>query len=147
MLIRKEGNIFDSKAEVLVNPVNAVGVMGAGLALQFKKEYPTMFTKYADACRKGELKAGEVFVTEENDITIFNAVTKSHWKDKSKYVDIIKCLRNIGEMMWYFSKESIAIPMLGCGLGGLEESIVDQLIEGQFYNMYEVSVEIYSFKK
>ena len=98
-------------------------------------------------CSKGALSPGEVFVTEEIDVTIFNAVTKEHWKENSKYVYIIKCLRHIGEMMWYFNKTSVALPLLGCGLGGLQEDIVLQLIEGQFYNLEELSVEVYSFKK
>ena len=131
---RKEGSIFDSGAQVLVSPVNAVGVMGKGLALEFKKRYPHVFRVYKNVCDAGELKAGWMFVYtgeyEGASVKIIHAATKQHWRDSSKAEDINNILISIRQFMnGNPNLTSIAIPALGCGLGGLNWTDVKPMIE------------------
>ena len=124
------GNIFDSSAQALVKPINCVGVMGKGLALQFKQKYPEMFEAYKEACRKKWIKIGNLFVFTEKDKLIIGFPTKKHWKDKSelKYIEIglIKFVELIKER----NIKSIAIPALGCGLGQLKwDDVCDLMIK------------------
>lgn len=129
---RQQGSIFDSGAQVLVNPVNCVGVMGKGLALEFKKRYPANFEAYRTCCRNGELTSGGVFAyADASGIVILNTATKHHWSNPSTLQDVIYCLNNI----WIFIDESkpkytsIALPALGCGLGGLSWDDVKSKID------------------
>lgn len=126
------GNIFDSEADALVNTVNCVGVMGRGLALQFKKAFPENFKEYKRACDRGEVVPGRMFVTEPNlPITpkfIVNFPTKRHWRDKSRLDDVEAGLVNLRDEIDIRRIKSIAIPPLGCGLGGLHWPDVRRLI-------------------
>ncbi len=129
---RQQGSIFDSGAQVLVNPVNCFGVMGKGLALEFKRRYPANFETYRDCCREGGLAAGGVFAYKDpSGIVILNAATKHHWSNPSRLQVIINCLNNI----WIYLDESkpkhtsIALPALGCGLGGLSFAEVKSKID------------------
>jgi O-acetyl-ADP-ribose deacetylase (regulator of RNase III) len=92
MIEYKAGNILKEDAEALVNPVNCVGIMGRGLALQFKKEFPRNFTSYAAACKRNEVQPGRMFVFETGQLTnpryIINFPTKRHWRGKSRMEDI-----------------------------------------------------------
>jgi O-acetyl-ADP-ribose deacetylase (regulator of RNase III) len=136
----KKGNIFESNCEALVNPVNTVGVMGAGLAKQFKKRYPKNFVAYQDYCNQGKLKPGGVFVfLEEGDI-IVNLATKDHWKDPSEVDYVEKGLQQLLQFIQIQEVVSVAIPALGCGLGGLDwADNVLPLIEYYFQDNEEVS--------
>lgn len=125
---RKEGSIFDSGAQALVNPVNTVGVMGKGLALEFKNRFFDNFIVYKSACDKGELRAGEVLVFGGNPL-ILNAATKGHWRNPSDLNDVEMCLFNIRYEIYGRNISSIAIPALGCGLGGLIWPDVKSMIE------------------
>lgn len=125
---RKEGSIFDSGAQALVNPVNTVGVMGKGLALEFKNRFFDNFIVYKSACDKGELRVGEVFVFGGSPL-IINAATKGHWRNPSDLNDVEMCLFNIRYEIYDRNISSIAIPALGCGLGGLIWSDVKSMIE------------------
>ena len=89
-----EGNIFESTAEVIVNPINTVGVMGKGLALKFKINYPDMFKKYQEICKKGLLKPGTLYLHTSENKKILLFPTKKHWKDNSKvkYVEKSKSI-------------------------------------------------------
>lgn len=115
---RKEGSIFESGTQALVNPVNTVGVMGKGLALEFKNRFFDNFIVYKSACDKGELRAGEVLVFGGN-LLIINAATKGHWRNPSDLNDVEMCLFNIRYEIYMRNIPSIAMPALGCGLGGL----------------------------
>jgi O-acetyl-ADP-ribose deacetylase (regulator of RNase III) len=132
MIKYMEGNIFDSSADILVNPVNCRGVMGGGLALEFKHRYPDMYHKYESKCRTGLLKIGQPWLWANiyggHDVLCFP--TKDHWKDPSKleYIE-----SGMGRIWFYFPphplRGSIAFPKLGCGLGGLDWEIVRPLME------------------
>lgn len=130
-----DGDIFDCHAECLVNPVNTVGVMGKGLALQFKRRWPDNFEVYKDLCDHKLLKLGEVhmFMTEQDDPSwVCNFPTKGHWRDSSKIEDIDAGLENLIDMLKMFDVGIVAIPALGCGLGGLSFDVVSTSIERVF---------------
>jgi O-acetyl-ADP-ribose deacetylase (regulator of RNase III) len=122
------GDMLRAQAEALVNPVNCVGVMGRGLALQFKRAFPRNFAAYAEACRRGQVQPGRVLVVETGQSTtpryIANFPTKRHWKDPSRLADIDAGLVALRAEVARLGVRSIAVPPLGCGLGGLAWSEV-----------------------
>ena len=126
------GNIFTQPAEAIVNPVNCVGVMGRGLALQFKRRYPEVFHAYRIACRHGTIRPGRVFVHPSGrDIPrwILHFPTKRHWRDPSSLEDIRLGLADLAATVILRRIRSIALPSIGCGLGGLRWLTVRPLIE------------------
>lgn len=123
--------IFESDAHTLVNPVNTVGVMGAGLALEFKRMFPEVFKEYKIMCDLGFFDIGELLVyrTDIGKI-IVNFPTKRHWNRPSEIEYIEKGLRRFVEMSYSWNFESVSFPMLGCGNGGLDfEAQVKPLME------------------
>jgi len=125
-----KGNIFDSETEAIVNAVNTVGIMGKGIALEFKKRYPENFKVYKNACETGTLKTGSVLVVKEYDgKIIINFPTKAHWKDASKLKYIIDGLESLKSMVLNQNIKSLALPAIGCGLGGLKWEVVKELIK------------------
>ncbi len=143
-----KGNLLKADAEALVNTVNTVGVMGKGIALQFKKAFPENFRAYEAACRRDEVRLGKVFVyptgkLTENPRFILNFPTKEHWRSKARLVDIERGLRDLVDQVQRLRISSIAIPPLGCGLGGLRWSEVEPLIGKAFAPLEDVEVAIY----
>lgn len=139
-------NIFDSEAEVLVNPVNCVGVMGAGLAKQFKDKYPVMFKDYQKFCKDGKLKPGlGYFWDEPGGVKIFNISTKNHWRDPSKLEWVDSGLGLLATLIDLSSIKSVSIPMLGCGLGGLDWGDVKPLIEKHFSRFESCEILVHEF--
>ncbi len=127
-------NLFETPTEALVNPVNTVGVMGKGLALQFRKAFPANYEAYVQACRRHEVVVGRMFVTEiEGRLTgprlIINFPTKEHWRNNSRLPDIASGLVDLRRVLIDREVQSIAVPALGCGLGGLNWTDVRPLIE------------------
>ena len=120
----KTGNIIAEHAEAVVCTVNCVGVMGRGIALQFKKAFPENFKAYAAECKKRNVRIGKmfVFVTGRlgNPRYIVNFPTKRHWREGSRICDIDVGLEDLVKVIRARNIQSIAIPPLGCGLGGLE---------------------------
>jgi len=150
MIDYKRGNILAEDAEALVNTVNCVGVMGRGIALQFKKAYPNNFKVYEAACQLGEVQPGRMFVYETGQLTnpryIINFPTKRHWKGKSRIEDIESGLKALVPEVRRLGIHSIAVPPLGCGLGGLDWNEVRLLIEQAFEDVPEVSVLLFEPK-
>jgi len=144
------GNILTDDAEALVNTVNCVGVMGKGIALQFKKAFPENFKAYEAACRRKEVEPGRMFVFETgqmfNPRYIINFPTKRHWRDKSRYEDIESGLKALVREVQQRKIRSIAIPPLGSGLGGLQWPRVKAMIEAAFEEMPDVRVKLYEPK-
>lgn len=133
MMAFASGDILREDAEALVNPVNCVGVMGKGIALQFKKAFPDNFRAYAIACRHHEVVPGKVFVYETGSLTnpryIVNLPTKRHWRGKSRIEDIEAGLVSLAQEIDTRGIRSVAVPALGCGLGGLPWAEVRLVIE------------------
>lgn len=124
MIEYKTGDILKEHAEAIINKVNCVGVMGRGIALQFKKAYPDNFKAYAAACKRKEVQPGMMFVFDTgrllNPRYIINFPTKRHWRGKSRMEDIESGLLALKEVIRQRHIRTIAVPPLGSGLGGLD---------------------------
>ena len=117
------GDLLAADSEALVNSVNCVGVMGRGVALAFKRRFPDNFKGYKTACGRGELQPGRMFVFETGELMprlIINFLTKRHWRARSRLADIEAGLPALVAEIVRHRIHSIALPPLGCGLGGLE---------------------------
>jgi O-acetyl-ADP-ribose deacetylase (regulator of RNase III) len=147
MIELKHNDILAADVEALVNTVNCVGVMGRGIALQFRKAFPENFKAYKAVCDRGELRPGKLFIHEQAQLTnpryIINFPTKKHWKDKSRLTYIDAGLKALVQEVRRLGIRSIAIPPLGCGLGGLQWSDVRPRIERAFSALPEVHVLLY----
>ncbi len=124
-----EGNIFDSPAQVIVNTVNTVGVMGKGLALQFKNRYPDMFAKYRTVCEKHQLATGQLMLWHGPDHWVLLFPTKQNWRNPSKLEYIEQGLLKFVNTYTEHGICSIAFPKLGCGNGELAWDDVKPLME------------------
>src|SRR5690606_37121962 len=128
------GNIVESSAEALVNTVNTVGVMGKGIALQFKNQFPNNYKIYKEACKNKTLTIGQLLITEEESLlggkkTIINFPTKTHWRMPSEYEYIDAGLASLANEIRARKIQSVAIPPLGSGNGGLDWNRVRKMIE------------------
>ncbi|MBO9323965.1 MAG: macro domain-containing protein [Roseiflexus sp.] len=140
------GNILEAEVEALVNSVNCVGVMGRGVALQFKKDWPENFKAYAAACRRQEVQPGRMFVFETGKLFpryIINFPTKRHWRGKARIEDIEAGLIALVEEIRRRGIRSVALPPLGCGLGGLEWSEVRARIEETLAGLVDVRILVF----
>jgi O-acetyl-ADP-ribose deacetylase (regulator of RNase III) len=141
------GNILESNAQALVNTVNTQGVMGKGIALQFKNIFPSNFKAYKEACEKKEIAIGKVFVHKDRslatgDKTIINFPTKDSWRKPSEYSFIEKGLDDLIHVIELHEIKSIAIPPLGAGNGGLEWEKVKQIIEKKLAHL-QIDIFVY----
>lgn len=132
MIREVHGDLFDADTEAIVNPVNTAGVMGKGLALSFKQRFPENYAIYRQACDAGEVVLGRVLPVSTGQLTnprwVLNFPTKRHWRSKSRLADIEQGLVDLRQQVDQLGIASIAIPPLGCGLGGLDWSDVAPLI-------------------
>lgn len=141
----KNGDILRSAAHTLVNAVNCVGVMGKGLAIQFKAAFPAMFASYAVACRLGELGPGRLHTFELPDGRwVVNLPTKRHWREPSRLEDVEAGLLALVEWVDARKISSVAVPALGCTNGGLPWAVIRPMIEAAFFELPHVRVELYS---
>lgn len=133
--------------DAIVNTVNCVGVMGKGIALQFKNKWPANFREYAAACKAGEVRPGRMFVHDSGGLVkpnyIINFPTKDHWRGKSRIEFIREGLADLVNQVRKLGIRSIAIPPLGCGNGGLDWDRVRPLIEQAFSALPEVEVRLF----
>lgn len=147
MIKLTQGDILKSDADALVNTVNCVGVMGRGIALQFKKAFPANFKAYEAACKVDQVQPGKMFVYDLNRLYnprfIINFPTKQHWKGKSHLKDIELGLLDLVAVVQHQQIRSIAIPPLGCGLGGLNWEEVKPLIIEAFRSVPDVMVFLF----
>lgn len=143
MITYVSGNILTSAAQVISNPINCAGVMGAGLALEFKNNFPDMFTDYVTRCSNKKVVIGQPYLWESNNKQILNFPTKRHWKDKSLIGDIDVGLAYLAANYDEMGITSIALPALGCGLGGLNWPDVKLLIEKHLGNLPTLEVYVY----
>ena len=143
-----KGNILDAEADALVNTVNTVGVMGKGIALQFKQAFPKNFDEYRKACARGAVVPGKMFVVHTNRLgnprLIVNFPTKRHWKGKSRMEDITAGLSDLADVIRRENIRSIAIPPLGCGNGGLDWDEVRPNIVHALADLPDLRVLVFS---
>lgn len=147
MIEYKSGDILREQTEALVNTVNCVGIMGRGIALQFKNTFPENYKAYAIACKNKEVQPGRMFVFETgyltNPLYIINFPTKRHWRGKSRIEDIQTGLKALVDTIQNLNIKSIAIPPLGSGLGGLDWSEVKPRIEAALKPLTDLHVILY----
>lgn len=147
MIDYKRGDILTEDAEALINTVNCVGIMGRGIALQFKKAFPDNFRAYQAACKRGEVQPGRMFVFRTNQLTnpkfIINFPTKRHWRGASRMEDIETGLDALVREIGMRKIRSIAIPPLGSGLGGLNWDDVRPKIEARLAGLPDVKVTVF----
>jgi len=147
MITYTTGNLLEAPAEALVNTVNTVGVMGKGIALMFKERFPQNMTAYAQACKKGMVITGKMFITEPQELVgprwIVNFPTKQHWKADSKIEWIEEGLIDLREFLIRNKVKSIAIPPLGAGNGGLNWDTVKPKIEEALSDLNDIDILIY----
>lgn len=148
MIEYKTGDIFAEDVEALVNSVNCVGVMGRGIALQFKHRFPENFDAYAHACEREEVQPGRMFVFETGQLTnpryIINFPTKRHWRGKSRIADIEAGLKALTEEIRKRNIQSIALPPLGSDLGGLDWNEVLLRIKASLQDLHAVNIVVFT---
>lgn len=144
-----EGDIFDTKAQAIVNPVNTLGISGAGLAKQFKEKAPENFKAYEAYCKGIGLEPGECFYSQTGELggkTIFNIATKKHFKALSHYSYIVRGLLEMFSQMDELELTSVALPLLGAGLGKLDEDEVFGIIQAFHLNgQYNKKIYVYYY--
>jgi O-acetyl-ADP-ribose deacetylase (regulator of RNase III) len=144
------GNLLQADVEALVNTVNTEGVMGKGIALQFRRAYPAMFDAYLADCKAGRVKLGHMHLYDLGGLVssaprwIINFPTKGHWKARSRLSDIQSGLTDLVKIIRECGIKSIALPPLGCGHGGLDWGDVRPMIEGTFKNLPEVRALLFA---
>lgn len=144
MIKVKIGNIFESKMEVLVNTINCVGVMGKGIACDFKKKYPEMFKEYKALCDQHIIKTGELYpYLENNKVKVINFPTKQHWRSPSKIEYITEGLQWFVDHYKELNIRSIAFPPLGCGNGDLSWDYIESIMY-QYLKDIPIDIEIYA---
>lgn len=141
------GDLLLANVEALVNTVNTVGVMGKGVALQFKDAFPQNFHAYQAACKRGEVQIGKMFVTETGRFDgprwIINFPTKKEWRHPSKLEYVRSGLSDLVQVVHDRGIKSIALPPLGCGYGGLDWTQVRQAIEEALVDLPDVEVVVF----
>lgn len=146
MILYKKGSLFEGNEQTIVNTVNCVGVMGKGIALEYKKLYPDMFKKYKSFCDKKMIDIGVLYLYEASDRWILNFPTKYHWRNKSKLSYLEDGLIKFVETYKDKGITSIAFPQLGCQNGGLDwETQVKPLMESYLSNLDDIEIVIYLY--
>ncbi|MFP1631532.1 macro domain-containing protein [Zhengella sp. ZM62] len=147
MVTYTQGNLLEADVDAVVNTVNTVGIMGKGIALMFKEQFPRNFEAYARACDAGEVRIGKMFVTENKELFgprwIINFPTKTHWRVKTKIEWVEDGLKDLVRVIREKKIHSIAIPPLGCGNGGLDWGDVRPLIEVALAELDGVNAIVY----
>lgn len=147
MIHYTQGNLLEAPVQALVNTVNTVGVMGKGIALMFKERFPKNMSEYAQACQRKMVKTGHMFVTETGELLgarwIVNFPTKQHWRSPSKMEWIVEGLQDLRRFIIENDVQSIAIPPLGSGNGGLDWNEVRAKIEYMLGDLTRVDIWVY----
>lgn len=146
MIEYRTGSIFESSVQCLVNPVNCVGVMGKGLALEFKRQYPDMYKKYRELCLDGSLGVGQVAfysLKRQPNKIICLFPTKNHWRDKSTVSLIDGSLQAFVKYAPEMKIKTAAFPKIGCGYGGLNFELQIRPMLEQYFSNSSFNIEVY----
>jgi O-acetyl-ADP-ribose deacetylase (regulator of RNase III) len=140
----RPGDLFRSDAQTLVNTVNTVGVMGKGIALEFKKRFPEMYVEYVQRCQANQVRAGEPYLYRRlTPPWIINFPTKEHWRSVARLSDIVLGLEYLEAHCKEWEVTSLAVPALGCGLGQLEWRVVGPILYRHLSTL-EIPVELFA---
>jgi O-acetyl-ADP-ribose deacetylase (regulator of RNase III)/uncharacterized protein YwgA len=148
----KSGDMFKERADALVNTVNSVGVMGKGVALEFKRRWPENFEVYRKACAANEVAPGKMLVFDRGGLVtdgpryLVNFPTKTHWRSKSKLSYVEEGLDDLARVIRDYSISSLVMPPPGCGNGGLDWADVKPLIEKKLGQLPDVEVIVFAPK-
>jgi len=137
------GDIFQSQAQTLVNAVNCVGIMGKGIALEFKNHFPEMYQDYVRACERGQIQLGRPYLYKRIEPWILNFPTKSHWRGVSRQSDIVEGLNYLAQHYQEWGITSLGVPALGCGQGQLEWRVMGPILIRHLAAL-EIPVELYA---
>ncbi len=138
------GDLLKSEAQTLVNTVNCVGVMGKGIALDFKRRFPEMYDDYVKRCKAGQVKLGEPYLYRHLLLPwVLNFPTKQDWRSVSRLEDIVRGLKYLEKHYQEWGIESLAVPPLGCGSGGLEWRVVGPTLY-RYLNRLDIPVYLYA---
>lgn len=147
-IIRTTGDLLEQNADAIVNTVNTVGVMGKGVALQFKRRWPENFRAYEQACKSGRVRVGKMFIFNTGGLLrpkyIINFPTKDHWRGRSQLAFIEAGLVDLQAQVRALQIRSLAMPPLGCGNGGLSWDAVEPLIVAAFADFQDVDVRLFA---
>ncbi len=146
-ILEIDGNIFNSKAQTIVNTVNCDGVMGKGIALEYKKRFPDMFNNYVNLCKNKSIKPGILYLYTKSNPWILNFPTKLHWRYKSKIEYIELGLKKFSVEYKRKNIKSIAFPKLGTMNGGLDWEDVKVIMYKYLLPLKDLEVEIYNYTK
>ncbi len=135
-------NLFNTDAKCLVNPVNTQGVMGAGLALDFRLKHPKMFNHYKQQCQQNQVHIGKPYLYQDTHIQILNFPTKTYWAQESQIEWVEQGLDHFVQNYRTWNIKSIAFPMLGTGLGGLDSTKIEILMLDKFKNLDDITIFI-----
>ena len=139
-----KGNIFNSSAQTLVNTVNTVGVMGSGIALEFRLRYPEMYNKYVDYCKQKQMQIGKLWIYKAKDRWILNFPTKENWKDDSKIEYLEKGLQKFVDTYKIKGITSVAFPILGANLGKIPKEQALEIMQA-YLSKCNIPIEIYEY--
>lgn len=139
------GNLFASKADALVNTVNCVGVMGKGVALEFRRRFPEMFKAYQEVCKRGGLQPGSILPYRRSMPWVLNFAVKNDWKHPSKIVWIEQCLEKF--CAWYpkAGLQSVAFPWIGAMNGGIPLDKIQEITRKYLQDLEDIDIEVYTF--
>ena len=143
MITFVSGNMFDSSAQVITNTVNCVGVMGKGLALEFKARFPDMFEDYKIRCAQQLVQPGQPYLWENDRVQILNFPTKRHWREPSRLEDIQEGLKYLATHYEEMGIYTIALPALGCANGGLKWEDVRELMIKYLADISDLEIFVY----
>jgi O-acetyl-ADP-ribose deacetylase (regulator of RNase III) len=147
VITESQGNLLQADVDALVNTVNTAGVMGKGIALQFKRAFPAMFTDYARAAKAGDVRLGRMHVWPTEQLSgpryVINFPTKGHWKASSRLADIDKGLDDLVRVVRELQIHSLALPPLGCGNGGLDWAVVEPLMRAKLEPLTDVDILLF----
>jgi O-acetyl-ADP-ribose deacetylase (regulator of RNase III) len=144
MVVTKVGDLFRSNAQTWVNTINTVGIMGKGVALEFKKRFPEMYDDYVERCRQRKVRLGQPYLYRRASTPwVLNFPTKDHWRSVSKVADIVAGLEYLERHYQEWGVTSLAVPPLGCGNGGLDWRVVGPLLHRHF-SRFEIPIELFA---
>lgn len=144
MVTIKKGNIFTTKCQTIVNTINCVGVMGAGIAYECRLRYPKMYERYIELCNSKKINIGTLWIYKSEDKWILNFPTKNHWRYESKVEYLEKGLQKFLETYKERGITSIAFPLLGASNGGIPEKISIEIMQ-KYLEKCDIDIEIYYF--
>ncbi len=140
-----KGNIFSSNAQAIVNTVNCVGVMGKGIALEFRRRYPEMYKIYQQDCKEGKLQPGRIYFYSLPEVLILNFAIKNDWKYPSRVEWIESCLRQFVAEYRQRDIRSVAFPWMGAMNGGIPLEKIQEVTRKHLENLTDIEIEVYSF--